>query len=55
VLEAQTNYADSQSAEYQALANYQIAAVNLAEATGTLLGAAKIDWQPIAPDIGIKP
>ncbi len=55
VLEAQTNYADSQSAEYQALANYQIAAVNLAEATGTLLGAAKIDWQPIVPNIGIKP
>lgn len=55
VLEAQTNYADSQSAEYQALANYQIAIVNLAEATGTLLGAAKIDWQPITPDIGIKP
>ncbi len=55
VLEAQTKFADSQSAEIRALANYQIAAVNLAEATGTLLGAAKIDWQPIVPDIGIKP
>jgi len=55
VLEAQTNFADSQSAEIRALANYQIATVNLAEATGTLLGAAKIDWQPIVPDIGIKP
>ena len=55
VLEAQTKFADSQSAEIRALANYQIAAVNLAEATGTLLGAAKIDWQPIVPNIGIKP
>ncbi len=55
VLESQTNFADSQSAEIRALANYQIATVNLAEATGTLLGAAKIDWQPIVPDIGIRP
>lgn len=55
VLEAQARFANSQSAEYEALANYQIALVTLAEATGTLLGAAKIEWEPDVPDIGIKP
>ncbi|MBE0535454.1 MAG: TolC family protein [Phycisphaerae bacterium] len=53
VLEAQTNYANSQSAEYQALAAYQKALVDLAEATGTLLGAAKVEWEPARPNIGI--
>jgi outer membrane protein TolC len=51
VLEAQTRHSDSKSAEYQALADYQISLVNLAEATGTLLGAAKIEWEPAVPDI----
>ena len=55
VLAAQAQFANSQSAEYEALANYQIALVTLAEATGTLLGAAKIEWEPAVPDIGIKP
>ena len=49
VLEAQTNFADAQSAEILALTEYQIALVDLAYATGTLLGAAKIDWQPMVP------
>ncbi|MFQ6035926.1 MAG: TolC family protein [Sedimentisphaerales bacterium] len=51
VLEAQTNFADAQSAEIRALAEYQIALVDLAYATGTLLGAAKIEWQPIIPQM----
>jgi len=49
VLEAQTNFADAQSAEILALSEYQIALVDLAYATGTLLGAAKIRWEPIVP------
>jgi outer membrane protein TolC len=47
VLEAQTNFADAQRAEILALAEYQIALVDLAYATGTLLGAAKVRWEPI--------
>lgn len=46
VLEAQTNFTDAQSTEINALAEYQIALVDLAYATGTLLGAAQVDWQP---------
>lgn len=52
VLQAQTTFADAQSAEILALAEYQIALVDLAHATGTLLGAAKIEWQPIIPASG---
>jgi len=46
VLEAQARLANAQSAEIRALTEYQIALVDLAYATGTLLGAAKVDWQP---------
>ena len=53
VLEAQTNFADAQSAEILALAEYQIALVDLAYATGTLLGAAKVRWDPIVPPSSI--
>lgn len=49
VLDAATRLADAQSAEIRALADYQIALVDLAFATGTLLGAAKVDWQPRDP------
>jgi outer membrane protein TolC len=54
VLEAQTNFADAQSAEILALAEYQIALVDLAYATGTLLGSAKVQWEPIVPESGAK-
>lgn len=54
VLQAQTNFANSQSSEILALAEYQIALVDLSYATGTLLGAAKIRWEPIVPQSGIK-
>jgi outer membrane protein TolC len=46
VLDAQTRLADAQSAEARSLADYQIALVELARATGTLLGAANVEWQP---------
>jgi outer membrane protein len=49
VLQAQTNFANSQSSEILALAEYQIALVDLAYATGTLLGAAKVQWEPLVP------
>jgi len=51
VLNAQAGLADAQSSEISALADYQIALVDLAYATGTLLGASNIEWQPIRPDI----
>jgi outer membrane protein TolC len=47
VLESQINFADAQSAEILALSEYQIALVDLAFATGTLLGAAKVQWEPV--------
>ena len=49
MLQAQANFANSQSAEIQALTDYQIALVDLSYATGTLLGAAKVGWEPIVP------
>ena len=45
VLDAQIKFADAQSAEIRALTEYQIALVDLAYATGTLLGAAKVQWE----------
>jgi outer membrane protein len=47
VLQAQATFAESQRAEILALSEYQIALVDLAYATGTLLGAAKVRWEPI--------
>jgi outer membrane protein TolC len=49
VLDAQTSFANAQSAEINALAEYQISLVDLAYATGTVLGAARIQWEPIVP------
>lgn len=50
VLESQTDLADAQRVEIVALTQYQIALVDLAYATGTLLGAAKVDLEPIVPE-----
>jgi len=50
VLEAQTDLADAQRMEIRALTEYQIALVDLAYATGTLLGAAKVQWEPFVPE-----
>jgi outer membrane protein len=49
VLNAQTELAEAQRLEILALAEYQIALVDLAYATGTLLGAAKVEWDPVIP------
>ena len=46
VLEAQTNLADAQSAEISSLVDYQISLVDLAYATGTVFGSAKVRWEP---------
>ncbi|HUW18739.1 MAG TPA: TolC family protein [Sedimentisphaerales bacterium] len=55
VLDAQTKFAEAQSAEILALTEYQIAQVDLAFATGTLLGAAKVRWEPIVPQVDADP
>ena len=49
VLDAQTRFADAQSAEVLALTEYEIAQVDIAVATGTLLGAADVRWAPAEP------
>jgi outer membrane protein TolC len=46
VLDAQAKYSDAQLLEIQALAEYQIALVDLAYATGTVLSEAKVEWSP---------
>jgi outer membrane protein TolC len=51
VREAQANLTNAQSTEINAIAEYQIALVDLAYATGTLLGAAQIEWDPAAADV----
>lgn len=45
VLEAQSRLADAQSREVQSLAAYQIALVDIAFATGTLLGQSKVEFE----------
>ncbi len=56
VLDAATNLAQAQLDEIRALTAYQIAQVDLAFSTGTLLGAGKIDWTPEpAPDYKQEP
>jgi hypothetical protein len=52
VLDAAARLADEQTNEIHALTDYQVAQVDLAFATGTLLGATKIDWQPLDPRVG---
>jgi len=49
VLDADTRLADARLRDIQAVVDYQIAQVDLAVATGTLLGASKIEWAPIDP------
>lgn len=42
VLDAQTKFSDAQRAEIQALAEYEMALIDLAYATGTLLGTSQV-------------
>jgi outer membrane protein TolC len=46
VLDAAARLAVAQLTEIQAITDYQIAQIDLAAATGTLLGAAHIQWDP---------
>lgn len=46
VLDAATRLAEAQLAEILAVTDYEVAQVDLASATGTLLGAKKIRWEP---------
>ena len=46
VIEAQTRLADARAREASALTNHQIAQVDVAFATGTVLGQARIRWEP---------
>jgi len=55
VLDAQARYANARSAEIRALAEYQIAQVDIAFATGMLLGASRVRWEPIVPDVNAEP
>ena len=50
VLDAQAKYADAASTEIAALAQYQISQVDLAYATGTILGSAKVRWEAATND-----
>ncbi|MBY0307534.1 MAG: TolC family protein, partial [Phycisphaerales bacterium] len=45
VLNAAAALADAQSAEVRAVADYRIALVDLAVATGTVLGSARVTWE----------
>ncbi len=46
VLDAQTKLADAKSSEIRALTDYQIAQVDIAFATGNVLGASRVVWEP---------
>lgn len=49
VLDAAARLAEAQRSEIVALLDYQVSLVDLAYATGTLLGAARLDWSPVDP------
>ncbi|CAN5644625.1 TolC family protein [soil metagenome] len=49
VLDAQTRLANARSDEIAALTEHQIAQIDIAFATGTLLGASHVDWQATPP------
>jgi hypothetical protein len=49
VLDADARLADARLAEIRAIVEYEIAQVDLAFATGTLLGASRVEWGPFDP------
>lgn len=55
VLDAAARLADAQSAEIRAIADYQIAQVDLAFAAGVLLGSSNVDWTPEPSATGHEP
>ena len=48
VLIAESDLASARLSEVSAISDYQIAQVDIAFATGTVLGASHVDWQPVA-------
>jgi outer membrane protein len=46
VLDALARLASAQSSEVQAITEYQISQVDIAFATGTVLGASRVAWEP---------
>jgi outer membrane protein TolC len=46
VLEAQTRLANARLSEISAVTEYQVAQVDIAFATGTVLGASRVSWEP---------
>jgi outer membrane protein TolC len=46
VIDAQTRLASAASAEIAAVTDYQISQVDIAFATGTVLGASRVIWEP---------
>jgi outer membrane protein TolC len=46
VLEAQTRLANAKLSEISAVSDYEIAQVDIAFATGTVLGASRVTWEP---------
>ena len=51
VLDADANLANARLTEIRAIVEYQIAQIDLAVATGTLLGQSKVDWEPSDPRV----
>jgi outer membrane protein TolC len=49
VLVAQSNLASAQSAEIAAITDYQISQVDLAFATGMVLGESSVSWDQTPP------
>ena len=49
VLDADANLANARLSEIQAIVENQVAQIDLAFATGTLLGQTKVDWAPSDP------
>ena len=50
MLDADTRLAEARLSEIRALVEYQIAQIDLAVSTGTLLGQAQVDWAPRDPE-----
>ena len=55
VLDAASRLGDAQSREVNALAGWQVALIDLAFATGTQLGQARIDWSEILSVPNVEP
>ncbi len=54
VLDQASRLADAQTSEIRAIAEYQIALVDVAFATGTILGASKVEWSPEDPSTPVS-